>query len=353
MGMVKFLPFFVLIFVFGASGLQAQQDPMFTKYMFNGLTFNPAYAGSKDHLYLVALNRSQWINWNNGLQDGQGGAPTTQTISGHSPINRKISIGGSIVNDRIGANESTAFNFAYAYKIPFGQGKLSLGLQAGLIFWRANWSDLNYKDPRSGDAVFNQEDPNQWLPNFGAGAYYSDDRFYVGVAVPRLGQFALRDKALLAGNVEYARQYRHLYISAGAAFPIDGDNLVFRPSVLIKNVGLLDGLGGSQVGVQDVGAPSEFDLDASLLFRQQLWVGLSFRSSFQAFVQNDATNRQLSSFDSVDLWFTWLLENGMRIGAGYDYPLNALGNYHSGSVELMLAYEFKYEVKRMASPRYF
>ena len=42
------------------SSLFAQQDAMFTKYMFNSLVYNPAYAGAKDHLAIGLLHRTQW-----------------------------------------------------------------------------------------------------------------------------------------------------------------------------------------------------------------------------------------------------------------------------------------------------
>ena len=56
----------------------AQQLPQFTQYMFNTVSINPAYAGSRETLSIVGLHRSQWV----GLEGG----PTTQTLSLHSPL---------------------------------------------------------------------------------------------------------------------------------------------------------------------------------------------------------------------------------------------------------------------------
>ena len=41
-------------------GLLAQQLPQFTQYMFNTISVNPAYAGSRERLNLTALHRNQW-----------------------------------------------------------------------------------------------------------------------------------------------------------------------------------------------------------------------------------------------------------------------------------------------------
>jgi type IX secretion system PorP/SprF family membrane protein len=59
----------------------AQQQVMFTQYMFNGLAINPAYAGSHETISMTALARKQWV----GLE----GAPSTQTFSIHSPLRKE------------------------------------------------------------------------------------------------------------------------------------------------------------------------------------------------------------------------------------------------------------------------
>ena len=94
----------------------SQQNPMFTKYMFNSLVYNPAYAGSKDYLSAAALHRDQW--W--GLE----GAPKTQTFTIHSPLeDPRVGLGMSFYNDKIGPVDQTYFNTSYAYRIIFNQGK--------------------------------------------------------------------------------------------------------------------------------------------------------------------------------------------------------------------------------------
>ena len=61
----------------------AQQLPQFTQYMYNTISINPAYAGSREALSIVGLHRSQWV--------GFKGGPTTQTLSIHTPLrNEKI-----------------------------------------------------------------------------------------------------------------------------------------------------------------------------------------------------------------------------------------------------------------------
>jgi len=333
--MRKIYLFIVLLFV-GGTNLFAQQDAMFTKYMFNSLTFNPAYAGSKDHLAMNLIHRTQW--W------GIEGAPQTQSLIIHTPMpNERVGVGLSLVNDEIGPTNSIRANLSYAYRIPMGKGKLSIGLQGGVMHWRADFNKLSLEQG-SGDEAFEEMTPSKLLPNFGAGIYYYTPKFYVGFASPQLIEYDLRDNEINT-NV-WARQQRHYYFSAGAAFPIKGDALIFKPSILVKNVGLLSSFSKDEA-YQGFGAPTEFDIDLSLMFQQALWVGVSFRSAIEGIVGDQ------SSFDSADVWAAYYLANGLRIGVAYDYTLTKLQSVAGGSFEVMLGYEFDYKTKQVVTPRYF
>ena len=321
-------------------GMQAygQQDPMFTKYMFNSLIFNPGYAGSHEYLSVRVLYRDQWL--------GINGAPTTQSLTLHSPAGERVGLGFSVFNDKIGSSGSTTLNGSYAYRVPFGRGKLSIGLQAGVKNWRSDWSDLKFKDPQQMDVVFN-EGFNSWIPNVGAGVYYYAPRFYVGFAVPHLINFDLQRDRPASESTEWAKQYRHYFLSAGVVLPI-APGLMFKPSILVKSVGLLGEFNSSQTASSSIGAPTEFDLDLSVLFYEALWVGLSFRSAFgaQAFGGNSST-------DSADIWAAYNLRNGLRIGVAYDYTTSELQSFNDGSFEVMLGYDFNFSSKKINTPRYF
>ena len=56
----------------------AQQDAQYTQYMYNTISVNPAYAGSRGVMSILGLHRSQWV--------GLDGAPRTQTLSVHTPL---------------------------------------------------------------------------------------------------------------------------------------------------------------------------------------------------------------------------------------------------------------------------
>lgn len=325
----------VTLLMLGALAAKAQQDPMFTKYMFNSLIFNPAYAGSKDHAAINLLHRTQW--W------GIDGAPSTQSITMHTPLkNERVGVGFSIVNDKIGPTNSLDANASYAYRIPMGKkGKLAVGIQGGVTNFRADWTKLNIETPI--DDPF-RENVNWWKPNIGAGIYYYTKNFYTGLGVPRIIEYDLIPNRTDQLPI-YAKQVRHYFYTLGAAIPLKGNALIFKPSLLVKSAGL-DSRFSRDTSFQRVGSPTEFNVDLSLFFQETLWVGASFRSSVEVF-QNK------SSYDSADFWVSYFLANGLRIGAAYDYTLTKLQSKAQGSFEIMLGYEFDYKTKRVVTPRYF
>lgn len=326
---------FVIALLIGSNMLSAQQDAMFTKYMFNSLIYNPAYAGSQDHTYINLLHRTQW--W------GIPGGPQTQSFTIHSPMsNERVGIGLSAVNDQVGPTRTMLVNLNYAYRIPMGAGKLSIGVRGGVTNWSADWSELDLQD--IDDDAFSEMDPSYWRPNFGVGIYYYSKSFYAGVSSPSLIEYDLREENI--NSPQWAKQVRHYYFAMGAAIPLKGDALIFKPSLLIKNVGLLSSF-NKDVAYENVGAPTEFDIDLSLFFYQTLWVGASFRSAIEGVVGGT------SSFDSADIWAAYYLANGLRIGAAYDYTLTELNSAAKGSFEVMLGYEFNYRTMKAVTPRYF
>ncbi len=314
---------------------QAQQEPMFTKYMFNTLIYNPAYAGAKEHLSATLLYRNQWV--------GLDGAPTTQTFSMHSPMKGgRAALGGSLLHDKVGATRDVKISGYYAYRIKFNEtSKLSFGLSATYNNWRTDWSELQLETPI--DEAFGSSYSKN-LFNAGVGLFYYNPHFYVGLSVPHLlnGSLVSPDRVVNENELQ-AIQIRHYYLAAGLILPIN-TSFVFKPSFLIKNSNLFGEFGANQQST--VGAPTEFDLDLSLLMYNALWIGVSYRSAFENFSEE-------SSDDSVDLWMAYYLRNNMRIGVSFDYSLNEIQDVSKGSFEVILGYDFAYKTSKILTPRYF
>lgn len=307
----------IIIVLVSFSGLQAQQDPHFTHYMFNTLEVNPAYAGSRDALTVTALYRNQWI--------GFKGAPFTQTLTGHAPIFQdKLGIGLSVMNDRIGPTNTTSAFVDFAYRIPLGQSKkakLAFGVKGGLNIMQIGLQELAVRD--AGDQEFYENVSNKLLPNFGFGVYYYTNNYYIGASIPRLLENYYDGKD---GN-SVGREKRHYDLIMGAMFKL-GKNVKLKPSLLVK--------------VAEA-APPEIDLSALFyLMNDRFWIGPAFRTSFK-------------SADAVSALVGVNITEQLALGYSFDYSiLNRSFKYNGGSHELMLRYDFIYSNRaKVKSPRYF
>ncbi len=294
----------------------AQQDPQYSMYMFNGLSVNPAYAGSRERLAILAVYRDQWT--------GFKGAPRTFTAAAHAPLlNERIGLGVAITSDNIGILNAVNVTGSFAYRLPVGKGKLKgrlcFGLSASMDYDKQRLTESEIITP--GDPSFTQN-LSVVSPNFGAGVYYYNDRFYLGLSAPHFLNGSLDRSAQYSGTSELgAREYRHAFFTAGGMVNVS-ENVKFKPSIMIKYV---------------QGAPVNMDFNASFLFKEALWVGVSFRTAY-----NEPT--------AVVGMIEYMFAKSFRLGYAYDYTLTQIGQYSSGSHEILLSYEFG-RVDKYLTPR--
>src|ERR1019366_8318766 len=98
----------ILFLLISAGRLPAQQEPLYSQYMFNMLAINPAYAGSHEVFTGTALFRKQWV--------GVPGAPQTTTLGLDIPNNtNSLGFGVQLINDEIGIQSTNSFMGSIAY----------------------------------------------------------------------------------------------------------------------------------------------------------------------------------------------------------------------------------------------
>jgi len=178
--MKKFNKLIIAVLLCLGASASAQQLPQFTQYMYNTISVNPAYAGSRGTFNVTALHRNQWA----GIESN----PQTSTLSVHAPMrNDRVGLGLSYINDNLGDEQTNYIYGDFSYSVPITEtSKLSFGLKAGFT----NYS-ISPRDPN--DPFFNNTSFNKWSPNFGAGVYYSSNIWYLGVSSPRILNTDLND----------------------------------------------------------------------------------------------------------------------------------------------------------------
>lgn len=295
--------------LFGLSAY-AQQDPLFTQYMFNKLAVNPAYAGSREALTIDALNRTQWV--------GIEGAPATFTFSAHMPLrNRHIGLGIYGYRDVLGPTINQGIMGSYAYRLIFENSSFSFGLQGGIKYFDFDWNQIEMKDP---DYFFDPEDVRRITPDFNLGLYFQSLRYFAGLSSKQLLENEYGVTKENDGKTSFSRLMRHFYFMTGAIFPLS-EKVVFRPSVLAKYV---------------KNAPVQTDLNASMLFSDIFWIGVSYRTE-----------------KAVTFLTEFRIAPKIRLGYSYDIYLNELQPFNYGSHEIRVGFDLDVYNFRMKTPRFF
>jgi type IX secretion system PorP/SprF family membrane protein len=302
---------FVIIFLLLGLSVNAQQDPLFTQYMYNKLLLNPAYAGNSDHLSIDLVDRIQWV--------GIEGAPRTFSFSAHTALrNRKVGVGILGYRDAIGPSINQGFMATYAYRLLFENSSFSFGLQAGFKYFDLDWSAIRTKYPD--DYYFLPQEIQRFSPDLNLGFYYQSPRFFAGLSTKQLLENEYGVIKSSDGKTTFSRLFRHFYMMTGGLIPLD-EKILFRPSLLAKYV---------------KNAPVQVDLNASVLFNDIFWIGISFRSQ-----------------KAIAFLSEFRIAPQIRLGYSYDIYLNELQPYNTGSHEIRIGFDIKTEKNRMKTPRYF
>ncbi len=303
------LAMLVFNFLSLGEGLYAQQDAQYTQYMYNTVSVNPAYAGSRGHLSAALLYRSQWV--------GLDGAPQTQTLNVHSPIGyRGIGLGASIIRDRIGPTAEDNFDIDFSYTVyTSNEGRLSFGLKAGLNLLDIRFSELNQF---STDPILENDVDNRLAPNFGAGIYYHNQKFYAGLSVPRF----LETSHFKGESLSTAKEQMNFYFITGYVWDLNS-YLKFKPTLLTKVT---------------QGAPVQVDLSANFMLSEKFILGAAYRW--------DAAVSGMLGFN---------ISNKLLIGLAYDRETTELGSatFNNGSFEVIFRYDFISTEGNLKSPRFF
>ena len=299
---------FMVLFIGIISTSCAQDQSMFTQYMFNGLAINPAYAGSHETLSLTAHVRSQWVSF--------PGSPNTQSFSAHAPLRKdRVALGLQVSHNSIGVTSNTSIAPSYAFRLHFNNSAvLSMGLQVMLTNYKTNFTELDPEDKT--DNAFDK-DVDRWLPNFGTGVYYYTKKYYIGASMPLILKSDINTDG---SKADKNSEIRYMYSLVGGYLIQASDKIVVKPNIMVS------GEAGHTI----------FDLNTNVYFNGTIGAGLSYRWK-----------------ESVAMLFEVIITDELRFGYSYDYVLGNLNSITSGSHEVMLNYRFNFTQDRVINPRYF
>lgn len=287
------ISFILLVFTLVTfSNVQAQREPQYTQYMYNIGSFNPAYVGSVETAEISALYRAQWIDI--------PGAPRTIRFGANLPMaNERNGLGFNVISDQLGPTTSTYVDLAYSFQVNLSETtKLSFGIDAGGSFLNVDFSKGTFENP--GEPILDREIIKKFYPTVGAGLFLYDEDWYLGASVPNFLTDGLYNEDV-ATIVDDKLQFNFI---GGYVFGEDG--LKFKPAFLVNYI---------------AGAPVTINGSANFLISDVFTIGASYRS--------DNAVSGLAGFQ---------ISSGTFIGYSYDYNTNGLGEFNSGSHEIILKF---------------
>ena len=317
-GIKKNISILLLILGFSYVG-HSQQEVQFSQYMFNRLAVNPAYAGSSGSMCASIMYRTQWLGHrlDPSVPGGETGSlPTDYLFSFDSPV--KILHGGlglTLFADKIGFNSTVSGSLDYAFRIYWGPGNLSAGIEGnfysitrggGLFGFNDLNGNPNEIPSSTSDPALNNEEVSDFLIDASMGVYYQvPGSYYLG--------FSLKNLLGAHSDELNFQTSRVLYLLGGYEYVIPSNpSFRLKPSALLRTANF-----------------SVFQVDLSCLLEYQnlFWGGVSYR------LQDAVTFLAGVNWDK------------MKIGLAYDLTTSKLGVYKTGfsfgSLEAYIRYCFK------------
>lgn len=269
--MKKFTIFF---FVLIATTSFAQQDPLYSQYLFNPMVLNPAYAGLNNRFNGSVGYRTQWT----GLE----GQPQTMNASIHSSlVGNKVGAGLLVMNDRIGNLTTTEINAAFSYKLEMENNTFSFGMQTGVQNFNSDNAGVNPYD-KTDDLFLNGERGTRF--NVGAGAILKSEKYFIGLSVPRLLPTTFK-----SGDLETELYNQTFYAMAAYIFYVN-EHIRLKPAALLRTV---------------KGAPAAVDISFNL--------NLNSIHTLGVFTRN---------FGTYGVLLQTLLKEQYRLGYAFELPTN-------------------------------
>ncbi len=316
---------FASLMLLGVTAVKAQQDPHYSQFMNNKLWFNAGFAGATDGKICVSLlNRNQWVGFGgktiNDLPQGDPPSNLVGSINASIGKSQRIGLGATIVNDRLGFEQTLIVRGALSFRQPIGTGgNLGIGVGVGNMQRSLDGSKLKAIDP--GDPKIPAGNVQGSALDVDFGLYYTQanlfgllDNFYAGLSATHLNQNQISyEIGGTTGGRATIDAKLHYYFVTGADYQMNG-NLILNPNILIK---------------KDPGK-IQADLNCMAIFNQSISGGLTWRPFDAVVLLGGYTFAEMGKNKSSSL----------MIGYSYDLTTTRIINYSSGSHEIMLRYCF-------------
>lgn len=274
----------------------AQTSPQTSQYLIHPVLANPAALAIRSGMSGALLFQKQWA----GYQD----SPTSYYVNFNSPLkNQKGFVGGTVISDQVGIHSRTKVCGIYAHKFRLDKGSyFTLGISPGVDMFQSDYS--NSQTDFEDDPLVVQANFSKVSFNTGFGAHYYNNRFWAGVSIPAL--FYSYVEGIDGGKMSFSFAQMTYQFVAGWKKDL-GKVITLKPSTMLRF---------------NPGAPIQFDINAMFEYREQIGLGISYRSS-----------------STLNFLANYRLTNDFKLGYAFAMQMGSeLSTYHSGTHEIGLFY---------------
>lgn len=320
--------FLLLVLIVSVGGSNAQQDAQFSQYMFNGLFYNPGYAGIEGVTRATVITRRQWLGYANSKDNiSRGGnSPTSQAISINTRLpflQNKTGAGLGIVYDNRGPITSYEIQLSGAYHIKISNGLLGIGARVGTYAQslRGDWYDVVDPSDPIYQALLNNNS-KQVKMDYAGGLWYQTNKWYIAASLNHLSK---QKFSYNAANVDIKSILNnHMHVTGGYTFTLS-NTLKITPSAIVQtDLKQLTILVGPMVD-----------------YNSKFWVGLNARQSAG---KKDIVAGGKSTWSVNDLigyaGMNLMKNNALKVGFAFDFVLSGQKATAATSHEIMLSYMF-------------
>jgi type IX secretion system PorP/SprF family membrane protein len=239
--------------------------------------------------------------------DGTKSYPQTYLLTVDAPIRLLHGgVGGSIMQDQLGAFKNINLKLGYAYRTDIWDGNIGIGLMANIQ--NTGYDASKFKPIDDEDPVLSELDgkASDMSVDVALGAFYRvPEQYYIGLSVDNL----LETKAK---KLSYQLQ-RTFYLSGGYEWTL-------------PNYPAIELLPSAQFMFD--GAVFQFNVGAIAMYNGKFYGGLGYR--FQ---------------DAVNILAGAMIK-GLHIGVSYDLNTSKMIKYSSGGLEVLVGYCFKIDTDK-------
>lgn len=284
----------------------AQQEPMYSQYIFNSSVLNPAQSGAGRHNQAGILYRNQWV--------GLKGAPVTRSAFLNTSLFKGTGLAVGLVSDKIGPINRFSVHTDLAYHLKFSREWVA---SVGLRFMLNNTSvNLTNIDNISPDIQFSEDINSGYYLNAGFGFLVSNGQYFAGFSLPRTFNTYLG-----GSNSFYRQSYNHFVAYTGSSYNINS-SWEFIPSLLLKRT-------------KEV--PMQLDVNFIVQWEEMLSFGALLRAK-----------------DAAGFLIGFNLSKKWHVGYVYEYPINEVNSVTWQTHEFALRYIWESrKSKGIRSPRFF